>query len=80
MKETSGRYDVGQEITVIEDPEGKLRPQTPGQADATGEAIGSAAFALAALGSVGWMTWRGSDTARSRDARKRGLGLQERHP
>lgn len=72
MKATSDRYDVGQVVTVIEDPKGELRPQTPGQADATGEALGSAAFALTALGSVGWMTWRGSDTGRGRDARKRG--------
>ncbi|MET8215643.1 hypothetical protein [Streptomyces hirsutus] len=74
MKATSDRYDVGHDITVIADPRGELRPQTPGQADPTGEAVGSAAFALAALGSVAWMTWRGSDTARSRDARKRGPG------
>ncbi|MER6147881.1 hypothetical protein ACWCQB_06545 [Streptomyces hirsutus] len=74
MKATSDRYDVGQDITVIADPKGELRPQTPGQADPTGEAVGSAAFAFAALGSVAWMTWRGSDTARSRDTRKRGPG------
>ncbi|WP_406473890.1 hypothetical protein [Streptomyces sp. NBC_01615] len=71
MKATSDLYDVGQEVTVIEDPEGALRPQTPGQADATGDALGSGAFALAALGAVGWMTWRGSDAVRRRDARKR---------
>ncbi|MEV0689513.1 hypothetical protein [Streptomyces sp. NPDC050388] len=74
MKATSDRYDVGQVVTVIEDPKGEIRPRAPGQADATGEALGSAAFALTALGSVGWMTWRGSDTARSRDTRKRGPG------
>lgn len=28
----SGLYAVGQEITVIEDPEGELKPRTPGQA------------------------------------------------
>ncbi|MEU0217687.1 hypothetical protein ABZ281_22380 [Streptomyces sp. NPDC006265] len=67
MRATSDLYDVGQELTVIEDSEGELRPQTPGQADATGEALGAGAFALAALGSVGWMTWRGSDSARRRD-------------
>jgi len=70
LKATSDRFHVGQSITVIEDPDGELRPQTPGQADATGDALGSGAFALAALGSVGWMTWRGSDTARRRDERK----------
>ncbi|WP_181383439.1 hypothetical protein [Streptomyces sp. NWU339] len=78
MKATTDRYDVGQVVTVIEDPKGELRPQTPGQADATGEALGSAAFALTALGSVGWMTWRGSDTARGRDARKRGPGRMQK--
>lgn len=70
MRATSDLYDVGQELTVIEDPEGELRPQTPGLADATGEALGAGAFALAALGSVGWMTWRGSDSARRRDEQK----------
>ncbi|MER7322726.1 hypothetical protein [Streptomyces albidoflavus] len=67
----SGLYAVGQEITVIEDPEGELKPRTPGQADATGDALGAGAFALAALAAVGWMAWRGSDAARRRDARKR---------
>lgn len=35
-----------------------------------GEALGSGAFGLAALGAVGWMTWRGSDTAKRCDALK----------
>jgi hypothetical protein len=70
MRETSDRFAVGQVITVIEDPEGDLRPQTPGQADVTGDALGAGALALAALGAVGWMTWRGSDTARRRDEQK----------
>ncbi|MEU6015687.1 hypothetical protein ABZ826_16980 [Streptomyces sp. NPDC047515] len=51
-------------------PEGKLAPQTPGQTEATPYLIGAAAFTLAALGAVGWMTWRGSDAARRRDAEK----------
>ncbi|MCF2435770.1 hypothetical protein LV779_19580 [Streptomyces thinghirensis] len=54
-------------LSVIEDPEGALRPRTPGQVDATGELFGAGAPALAALGAVGWMTWRGSDAARRRD-------------
>ncbi|MFE9249589.1 hypothetical protein [Streptomyces sp. NPDC007088] len=66
LKTPSDRYGLGGEVTVIEDPRGALRPRTPGQADARGEALGSGAFALAALGAVGWMTWRGSDTARRR--------------
>ncbi len=68
------RYDVGATLTVVEDPEGALAPKTPADADATGDALGSAAFALAALASVGWMTWRGSDTARRRDAARKGPG------
>lgn len=71
METTSDLYDVGQVLTVIEDPEGALRPRTPGQVDATGELFGAGAPALAALGAVGWMTWRGSDAARRRDERKR---------
>ncbi|MGW0731936.1 hypothetical protein [Streptomyces sp. NPDC002851] len=70
METTSDLYNVGQKLTVIEDPESELPPQTPGQADATGELLGAGALAFAALGSVGWMTWRGSDAARDRDARK----------
>ncbi|MFJ4920398.1 hypothetical protein [Streptomyces sp. NPDC088725] len=71
MTTTSDLYDVGQKVTVIEDPDGELRPQTPGQADATGDALSSAALALAALGAVAWMAWRGSDAARRRNERKR---------
>ncbi|WP_254394819.1 hypothetical protein [Streptomyces sp. AC512_CC834] len=67
METTSDLYNVGQVLTVIEDPEGELRPQTPGQVDVTAELLGAAALALAALGSVGWMTWRGSDAAKRRD-------------
>ncbi|MFI0962503.1 hypothetical protein ACH4S8_14040 [Streptomyces sp. NPDC021080] len=77
MKTTSDRYDIGQKLTVLEDPRGELRPRTPGQADATGEALGSAALALAALGAVGWMTWRGSDTARRRDDGEPSIGLRK---
>ncbi|WP_406173049.1 hypothetical protein [Streptomyces sp. NBC_00996] len=77
MRATSDLYDVGQVVTVIEDSQGELRPQTPGQADATGDALGSGAFALAALGAVGWMTWRGSDAARRRDVRKRPAAVRK---
>ncbi|MEZ0160097.1 hypothetical protein [Streptomyces griseorubens] len=65
MRTTSDLYDAGQTVTVIEDPEADLRPQTPGQADATGEILGAAAFALAAVGSVVWMAWRGAVTERA---------------
>ncbi|MGW5867144.1 hypothetical protein ACWFRJ_33875 [Streptomyces sp. NPDC055239] len=68
MKTASNLYDVGQTVTVVEDPEGEFAPRTPGQADATGEILGSCAFALAALGSVGWMTWRGSAAAKRRSS------------
>ncbi|MEU7584385.1 hypothetical protein AB0B50_43160, partial [Streptomyces sp. NPDC041068] len=64
MKPESGRYAIGQEITVIADPEGELAPRTPGEADATGELLGAGAFALAALGSVAWMARRGSIAVR----------------
>lgn len=77
MKTSSDRYDVGQKVMVLEDPQGELRPQTPGQADATGEALGSGALALAALGAVGWMTWRGSDAARRRGQGKPSAGMRK---
>ncbi|WP_431990317.1 hypothetical protein [Streptomyces albogriseolus] len=64
MRTTSDVYDVGQTVTVIEDPEADLRPQTPGQADATGEVLGAVGFALAAVGSVVWMALRGAVTER----------------
>ncbi|MFD4504530.1 hypothetical protein [Streptomyces sp. NPDC058457] len=66
MRTLTDLYDVGQKVTVIEDPRGELRPKTPGQADATGDELGSLAFALAALGAVGWTAWQGSDAARRR--------------
>ncbi|MFD8251624.1 hypothetical protein [Streptomyces werraensis] len=67
MRTQSDEYDVGDVVTVIEDPEADLRPQTPGQADATGDALGAAGFALAAIGTVGWLAWRGSVAARKTD-------------
>ncbi|NUO43631.1 MAG: hypothetical protein HOV82_16535 [Streptomyces sp.] len=57
---TSDVYDVGQTLTVIEDPDAELAPETPGQANATAEILGASALALAALGAVGWMTWKGA--------------------
>ncbi|WP_217548894.1 hypothetical protein [Streptomyces sp. GbtcB6] len=66
MRTLTDLYAVGQKVTVIEDPRGELRPRTPGQADATGEELGSLGFALAALGAVGWTAWQGSDSARRR--------------
>ncbi|MFE0820537.1 hypothetical protein ACFW4M_19670 [Streptomyces sp. NPDC058794] len=77
LKTTSDSFDVGQVITVIEDPEGELRPQTPGQADATGDLLGSGALALAALTCVGWMTWRGSDAAKRRDEGRISAGMRK---
>ncbi|MEV0639632.1 hypothetical protein AB0I77_32800 [Streptomyces sp. NPDC050619] len=77
MKTPTDRYNVGRAVTVIADPEGELRPQTPGEADATGETLGSGAFALAALGAVGWMAWRGSDAARWRADREPSAGMRK---
>ncbi|CAM5683381.1 hypothetical protein STENM36S_01608 [Streptomyces tendae] len=81
LETTTDLYDVGQVLTVVADPEGVLRPRTPGQADATGELLGAGAAGLAALGAVGWMTWRGSDAASRREERKRpaGTGKVYRH-
>ncbi|WP_177232766.1 hypothetical protein [Streptomyces sp. Ag109_O5-10] len=66
MRTLTDLYDVGQRVTVIEDPQGELRPKTPGQADATSEELGSLGFALAAIGAVAWTAWRGSDPARQK--------------
>ncbi|WP_419996906.1 hypothetical protein [Streptomyces boninensis] len=65
MQTSSDQYDVGQILTVLEDPEGKLAPKTPGSADVTRETAGAGAFALVALGGIGWATWRGSMAARN---------------
>ncbi|MET9529760.1 MULTISPECIES: hypothetical protein [unclassified Streptomyces] len=70
LKTSSEPYGVGQVLMVVEDPEGKLAPKTPGQMDITGALAGSGGFALAALAAVGWMTWRGSDTGKRREAAK----------
>ena len=70
MNLTSDPYDVGQVLTVIEDPEGELAPRTLGDVDATGELIGAGAFALAALITIGLTTWWGSEAAWRREAHK----------
>ncbi|GAA4015119.1 hypothetical protein GCM10022384_68500 [Streptomyces marokkonensis] len=64
METATDLYDVGQVLTVIADPEGELRPQTPGHADSTAELVGAGTLAAVALGAVGWMIWRGSVDAR----------------
>ncbi|MFK4106715.1 hypothetical protein ACI2L1_43065 [Streptomyces sp. NPDC019531] len=71
LRATSDRYDVGQTLTVIEDPEGEIGPVTPGQADATGDVLAAASFALVALGAVPWTAWRGAVAVRRREARGR---------
>ncbi|MFF5344690.1 hypothetical protein ACFY4H_28980 [Streptomyces althioticus] len=64
MRATSDLCDVGQTVTVIEGPEADLRPQASGQADASGEVVGAAGCAPAAVGSAVWMAWRGAVTER----------------
>ncbi|MFB6957405.1 hypothetical protein ACFCYB_10240 [Streptomyces sp. NPDC056309] len=71
LRTAKDRFDVGAVLTVIEDPVGELRPQTPDQAGATGNVLAAGGFALAAVGAGGWMTWRGSDAARRRDRWKK---------
>ncbi|MFE0106936.1 hypothetical protein [Streptomyces sp. NPDC059009] len=68
LETVDDEYDVGQTLTVLEDPEGELAPQTPGEASATGELLGAGALVLVALGSVAWMTWRGSEAGKRREA------------
>jgi hypothetical protein len=77
MRTTSDAYDVGQVLTVLADPEGKLKPRTLGEADATGELVLAGALALAALGSVGWMTWKGPTTAKRREDEKLSARMRE---
>ncbi|MEG3628541.1 hypothetical protein [Streptomyces poriticola] len=72
LDRTADPYDVGQVLTVIEDPEGVLAPQPVGDADATAELVGAGALALTAVGAVGMMAWWGSEKAMLRDAVKRG--------
>ncbi|MFI7347731.1 hypothetical protein ACIBSR_15865 [Streptomyces sp. NPDC049936] len=76
METTTDLYDVGQALTVIEDPEGELKPRTPGQADATAELLGAGALGLAGIGAVVWMAWRGSDAASRRADRRQSGGVR----
>ncbi|WP_327267448.1 hypothetical protein OG233_01650 [Streptomyces sp. NBC_01218] len=69
MRPPNDRYDVGQTLRVIEDPRGELRPQTPGQVDTTGEAVGAGAFSLAAVLAVVGVALRGSRLAGRETAR-----------
>lgn len=71
LRAGSDRYDVGQHLTVIEDPQGRVRPRTPGQTDATDDVLAAGAFALAALGAVPWAAWRGAVATRRREVRGR---------
>ncbi|MFE1149222.1 hypothetical protein ACFW42_19175 [Streptomyces albidoflavus] len=59
METTSDLYDVGRRLTVLVDPEGEVRPRTPGQADATAELAGAAGLMLVAVAAVGRVAWRG---------------------
>ncbi|ALM40852.1 hypothetical protein [Streptomyces sp. FR-008] len=59
METTSDLYDVGRRLTVLVDPEGEIRPRTPGQADPAAELAGAAGLMLVAVAGVGWVAWRG---------------------
>ncbi|MGW9327342.1 hypothetical protein [Streptomyces koyangensis] len=59
METTSDLYDVGRRLTVLVDPEGEVRPRTPGQADPAAELAGSAGLMLVAVAAVGRVAWRG---------------------
>ncbi|MET7510735.1 hypothetical protein [Streptomyces albidoflavus] len=59
METTSDLYDVGRRLTVLVDPEGEVRPRTPGQADPAAELAGAAGLILVAVAAVGWVAWRG---------------------
>ncbi|MFF0017137.1 hypothetical protein [Streptomyces sp. NPDC005374] len=69
LQARAGRFAVGQSVTVLADPEGVLRPRTPGDADATGTVLGVGAFALVALGIVAATARRGATVARQREER-----------
>ncbi|MEU0204809.1 hypothetical protein ABZ235_14405 [Streptomyces canus] len=76
LQARSGTFAVGQTVTVLADPEGVLRPRTPGDADATGTLLGVGAFALLALGIVAATAHRGAIVGRQREERAR-LAEQE---
>lgn len=71
LRAASGRFAVGQSLTVLADPAGVLRPRTPGDADATGTVLGVGACALVALGIVATTARRGATVARRRAERAR---------
>ncbi|MFD4634754.1 hypothetical protein ACFVYR_29000 [Streptomyces sp. NPDC058284] len=58
LKSDSDRFDVGQTITVVEDPEGKLAPQTPGETSTTGDLLGVVGAVAVCLAAVGWTAFR----------------------
>jgi hypothetical protein len=67
----SGGFAVGQNATVLADPEEVLRSRLPGAADATRDVLGAGAFALIALGVVAATARRGAAVARRREERVR---------
>lgn len=58
LKSDSDRFDVGQTITVIEDPEGELAPQTPGETSVAGDLLGVGGAVAVCLAAVGWTAFR----------------------
>ena len=71
LQAKSGSYALGQRVTVLADPQGVLRPRTPGDADATRDVLSVGAFALIALGVVAATARRGVTVARRREERAR---------
>ncbi|WP_369391148.1 hypothetical protein AB5J72_28520 [Streptomyces sp. CG1] len=59
LKSDGHRFEVGQTITVIEDPDGKLAPQTPGETSPTSDLLGAGGAVAACLAAVGWTAVRG---------------------
>lgn len=58
LKSDGERFDVGQTITVIEDPDGELAPQTPGETSTAGDLLGVAGAVVVCLAAVGWTAFR----------------------
>ncbi|MEU4926968.1 hypothetical protein AB0G54_10755 [Streptomyces yokosukanensis] len=58
LKADSDRFDVGQTITVIEDPKGKLAPQTPGDTSSASDLLGAGGAVAVCLAAVGWTAVR----------------------
>lgn len=57
-------FSVGEAVTVLEDPQGELSPQTPGRASPTGDLLGYVAVMAGCLIAVGWTALRGRTTGR----------------